>query len=143
MALWVIWLIISVVLGVAEAFTLTAALGLLGVAALLTAGTAAIGLPAAAQLLVFALGAGAGLVVLRPIAARFLRGAQQELFGVNALTGRTGFVVHEVSARSGTVRLSGEEWTARPLDPGLVIPAGAAVQVMQIDGVTAVVHPQE
>ena len=49
-------------LGVAEAFTLTAALGLLGGAALVTAGVAALGLPVPLQLLVFAVAATAGIV---------------------------------------------------------------------------------
>ena len=64
---WIIWIILAVVLGVAEIFTVTAALGLLGVAAFLTAATAAIGLPVPLQLLVFALSSTAGLIVIRPI----------------------------------------------------------------------------
>jgi membrane protein implicated in regulation of membrane protease activity len=143
MALWVAWLIIAVVLGVAEAFTLTAALGILGAAALLTAGVAGIGLSAAVQLLVFALAASAGVVLLRPVAARHLARPRLERFGVDALAGRTGYVVQEVTARSGLVHVAGEEWTARPLDAAAVIPAGAAVQVMQIDGATAIVFPEE
>ena len=42
---WLIWLIIAVVLLVVEMLTLTAAVGMLGVAALITAGFAALGLP--------------------------------------------------------------------------------------------------
>ena len=42
---WVVWLILAVTLGVAEIFTLTASLGLLSVAALLTTLVAALGLP--------------------------------------------------------------------------------------------------
>ena len=143
MALWVVWLLVVVVLGVAEAFTLTAALGLLGGAALLTAGVAAIGAPVLLQLLVFVLASAAGVVLLRPVARRHLMRPREQLFGVDALTGRTAYVVHEVTAQAGTVRIGGEEWTARPLVEGVVIPAGTAVQVMQIDGATAVVYPQE
>jgi membrane protein implicated in regulation of membrane protease activity len=142
-AVWVFWLIIAVVLGLAEAFTLTAALGLLGGAALITAASAAVGLPTPLQLLVFAIAAAAGIVVLRPIAARHMLRPRLERFGVDALPGRTAYVIDEVTGRAGTVRIGGEEWTARTLDEGLVIPAGAAVDVIQIDGVTAVVHPRE
>ena len=42
---WLIWLIIAVVLLVFEMLTITAAVGMLGVAALITAGFAALGLP--------------------------------------------------------------------------------------------------
>ncbi len=43
---WLIWLILAAALAVAEIFTLTAALGILAVAALVTSGVAAIGVPA-------------------------------------------------------------------------------------------------
>ncbi|MGH3808492.1 MAG: NfeD family protein [Pseudonocardiaceae bacterium] len=140
---WVIWLIIAVVLGIAEILTVTAALGLLSVAALIASVVAAIGLPAPLQLAVFAFAAAAGIVVLRPLATRHMLRPQLPRFGVDALVGRTAYVVHEVTGRDGTVRIGGEEWTARALDDRLVIPAGAAVDVIQIDGITAVVHPQE
>ncbi|HZA17720.1 MAG TPA: NfeD family protein [Pseudonocardiaceae bacterium] len=140
---WVIWLIITVLLGVAEVFTLTAALGLLGGAAVITSVFAAIGLPVPLQLLVFALASAAGIVLLRPIAARHVRQPRLHRFGVDALVGRTAYVVQEVTGRAGTVRIGGEEWTARALDESLVIPAGAAVDVIQIDGATAVVYPRE
>lgn len=143
MAAWVIWLIVAMVLGVAEAFTLTAALGLLGAAALITSGAAAIGLPVPLQLLVFAVAAAAGIVVVRPIAARHMYRPRLERFGVDALPGRTAYVVDEVTDRTGTVRIGGEEWTARALDQGMAIPTGAAVHVIQIDGATAVVYPRE
>jgi membrane protein implicated in regulation of membrane protease activity len=143
MAAWAVWLIIGVVLGVAEVFTLTAALGLLGAAALITSGVAALGLPVPLQLLVFAIAAAAGVVVLRPIAVRHMLQPRLERFGVDALPGRTAYVVDEVTDRTGTVRIGGEDWTARPLDRGVVIPVGAAVDVIQIDGATAVVYPRE
>jgi membrane protein implicated in regulation of membrane protease activity len=139
----VIWLLIAVVLGVAEAFTLTAALGLLGGAALVTAGVAAIGLPVSLQLLVFAIASAAGIAVLRPIAVRHMLRPRAERFGVDALAGRTAYVVDEVTGRAGMVRIGGEEWSARALDKGLVIPAGVAVDVIQIDGAIAVVYPRE
>ena len=76
MAAWVVWLILAVLLGVAEVFTLTAVLGLLGGAALITSGVAAVGLPPAVQLLVFAVASTAGLLLVRPIAQRYMRGAR-------------------------------------------------------------------
>ena len=140
---WVIWLIIAVLLGLTEIFTLTAALGLLGGAALITSAFAALGLPVPLQLLLFALASAAGIVLLRPIAARHVHQPRLQRFGVEALVGRTAYVVREVTGRDGTVRIGGEEWTARALDESLVIPAGAAVDVIQIDGATAVVYPRE
>ena len=140
---WVIWLIIAVLLGVTEIFTLTAALGLLGAAALITSGLAATGLPMPLQLLVFSIASAAGIVVMRPIAQRHMLRPRLERFGVDALVGKTAYVVQEVTGRDGTVRIGGEEWTARALDESQVIPAGTTVDVIQIDGATAVVYPRE
>ncbi|MDF5757767.1 NfeD family protein [Spongiactinospora sp. TRM90649] len=141
---WVIWLVLAVVLGVAEIFTLTAALGLLGGAALLTTVAAAIGLPVPLQLVVFTISSVAGLVVLRPIVARrHIRQPPLRRFGVEALVGKTAYAVTEVTGRAGRVRIGGEEWSARAYDETLVIPEGAAVDVMQIEGATALVYPRE
>ncbi|MBT2235331.1 NfeD family protein [Nonomuraea sp. NEAU-A123] len=140
---WIIWIILAVVLGVAEIFTVTAALGLLGAAALLTAATAAIGLPVPLQLLVFALSSTAGLIVIRPVAMRHLRQPQLQRFGVEALVGRQAYVVSEVTGREGRVRIGGEEWSARAYDETLVIPTGATVDVIEIEGATALVYPRE
>ncbi len=143
MAEWIIWLIFAVCLFVAEVFTFTAALGMLGGAALLTVGVAALGLPLPAQLLAFALASVAGVVFVRPIALRHLDRPQLERFGVDALIGRSAHVVREVTGMAGVVRINGEEWTARAYDDTLVIPVGASVAVMRINGTTAVVYPQE
>ena len=138
---WLVWSLLALVLGAVEVFTLTAALGVLGVAALLTAGVAGTGLPAAAQLAVFALTSVLGLVLLRPLARRHLRGPASARFGVDALVGEPGYVLREVTRHGGRVRIAGEEWTARPFDDALVIPEGATVEVLRISGSTAFVYP--
>ncbi|MGH8920974.1 MAG: NfeD family protein [Actinomycetes bacterium] len=143
MDVWVIWLVIAVMLGVVEIFTLTAALGLLGVAALITSGFAAMGLPTPLQLVVFAIASVAGIVVVRPLARRHVLQPQLYRFGIDALAGKTAYVIQEVTGRDGTVRIGGEEWTARALDQSLVIPTGTTVDVIQIDGTTAVVYPRD
>jgi membrane protein implicated in regulation of membrane protease activity len=143
MDLWAIWLIIAVALGVAEIFTLTAALGVLGAAAMIASVSAAIGLPAPLQLVVFAVASVAGLVVLRPIAQRHLSAARRGDFGLDALIGKPAYVLQEVTGRDGRVRIGGEEWSARAVDDSVVIPAGATADVLHIDGATAVVFPRE
>jgi membrane protein implicated in regulation of membrane protease activity len=143
MDVWVIWLIIAVVLAVAEIFTLTAALGLLGGAALIASVSATIGLPVPLQLVVFAVSSAAGLVVLRPIAQRHMLAPRRRDFGVDALLGKPAYVLQEVTGRNGRVRIGGEEWTARAIDDSVVIPIGATADVLQIDGATAIVYPRE
>ena len=143
MDLWTIWLIIAVALGVAEIFTLTAALGVLGAAALIASVAAATGLPAPFQFVVFAVAAVAGVVVLRPIAQRHMSAPRRSDFGLDALVGKPAYVLQEVTGRDGRVRIGGEEWTARTFDDSVVIPVGATANVLQIDGATAVVFLRE
>src|SRR5262245_7646216 len=137
---WLIWLIFAVVLGVAEVVTLTAALGVLGAAALVTTVFAAAGFPTLGQLAVFAVACAAGVVLVRPIALRHLHQPEQHRFGVDALIGRSAVVLREVTGQDGRVRIGGEEWSARGLDEAQVIPAGTIVDVMEISGNTAVVY---
>jgi membrane protein implicated in regulation of membrane protease activity len=141
----VIWIILAAILGVAEIFTLTAALGLLAVAALAAAAVAALGLGELAQFVTFAVVAVAGLVGIRPLVKRQLRPryGPQHRFGVAALVGRQARVVQEVTGQAGRVRIGGEEWSARAYDESLVIPAGVTVDVIEIEGATALVYPRE
>jgi membrane protein implicated in regulation of membrane protease activity len=141
----VVWVILAAILGVAEIFTLTAALGLLAVAALAAAGVAALGGGLFAQFVAFAAVAVAGLVLVRPLVQRQMRPrlGPQHRFGVAALVGRQARVVQEVTGHAGRVRIGGEEWSARAYDETLVIPAGATVDVIEIEGATALVYPRE
>jgi membrane protein implicated in regulation of membrane protease activity len=142
--MWVIWVIAAVGLIVLEIFTLTAAVGILGGAALITALSAALGLPVPLQLVVFSGAAVAGVGLLGPVARRHLAGPRSGTsFGMDALVGKPGYVIQEVTGRDGRVRIGGEEWTARAMDDSVVIPTGTTVDVLQIDGATAVVYPRE
>jgi membrane protein implicated in regulation of membrane protease activity len=141
----IVWVVLAAVLGVAEIVTLTAALGLLAVAALAAAGAAALGLGPFAQFAVFAAVSIALLIGVRPLVKRQLRPryGPQHRFGVAALVGRQARVVQEVTGHAGRVRIGGEEWSARAYDETLVIPAGTTVDVIEIEGATALVYPRE
>jgi membrane protein implicated in regulation of membrane protease activity len=141
----VVWIILAAVLGVAEMLTLTAALGLLALAALVAAAVAALGGDPVLQFGAFAVVAVAGLGLVRPLIHRQLqvRLGPQHKFGVAALVGRQARVVQEVTGHAGRVQIGGEEWSARAYDETLVIPTGATVDVIQIEGATALVYPRE
>jgi membrane protein implicated in regulation of membrane protease activity len=141
----VVWIILAAVLGVAELLTLTAALGLLALAALVAAAVAALGGDPVLQFGAFAAVAVAGLGLVRPLIRRQLqvRLGPQHKFGVAALVGRQARVVQEVTGHAGRVQIGGEEWSARAYDETLVIPTGATVDVIQIEGATALVYPRE
>lgn len=138
---WILWLILAVVLGTAEFFTLTLAFGLLAGAALVAALVAGFGGGLLAQLLAFTLSGAVGLLIIRPIARRQLNSPPRSREGSDALIGRTATVLKEVSGAQGLIKLAGDEWSARSFDQTQVIPAGAAVEVMEIDGARAVVYP--
>lgn len=140
---WLIWLIIALVLAIAEIFSLTAALGMLAVAGFVTAGAAAIGLPVPGQFVVFSVVSAAGVLLVRPWARRMMLQPRLERFGVDALIGASGYVLREVNGHDGLVRIRSEDWTARPYDESLVIPVGSTVDVLHIDGSIAVVYPRE
>ena len=143
MSAWIVWLVIAAALGIAEVTTLTLALGLLAIGALAGALIAALGLPLIVQLVVFGVTSAAGLAVIRPIAVRHIRQPPLLRSGTAALVGREALALTEVTRHSGRVRIGGEEWSARPYDPGVVIPEGTDVDVLAIEGVTALVHPRE
>ena len=141
--LWIAWLIAAVALGVAEAFTLTLAFGLLAAAALIAAIVAGVGGSLLLQVLAFAITAGVGLVIVRPIARRQMTHPSMVREGSYALVGKKAVVIEEVTGTQGLIKLSGEVWSARALDEDQVIPVGTAVDVMEIDGATAIVYPRE
>ncbi|TDD91340.1 NfeD family protein [Actinomadura rubrisoli] len=138
---WIAWLLLAALLGIAELLTLTLALGLLAVAALAAGLTGALGLPLGAQVAVFAAGSIAGLAVVRPIAHRHIKQPPALRTGTAALVGREAFTLTEVSRAGGRARIGGEEWTARPYDPDLVIPADTPADVLAIEGATALLYP--
>jgi membrane protein implicated in regulation of membrane protease activity len=138
MTAWVIWMIAAGVLAVGEIFTLSFFLGPIAVAAALAAVAALVGGGTAVQLIVFIVSSVASLVVLRPIARRHLRTPSQLRTGTAALVGRTAVVLERVDGRGGTIKLVGEIWSARSYDDQVIEP-GVDVQVLQIDGATALV----
>jgi len=143
MGIWVIWLIVAAVLGLVEIVTTTLAFGLIAVAALVGAGVGFAGGDLALQFGAFAVTAGVGLGIARPFAMRHIRQPPLLRTGTAALVGRSAYVLDEVTALGGRVRIGGEEWSARPYDETLTIPKGSTVDVFQIEGATALVYPRE
>ncbi|MEU6768054.1 NfeD family protein [Streptomyces sp. NPDC046853] len=140
---WFAWLLAAAALGAVEFFTLTLVFGLLAGAALVAAVVAGLGIGVFGQLLALAAAAAAGLVLARPVALRHMAQAPLTREGSDALVGKRAVVLQEVTAADGLIKLSGEPWSARALDESQVIPAGALVDVMDIEGATAVVYPRE
>ena len=141
---WIVWLIIAAVLGAVEIVTVTLAFGLVAVGALVGCrGGRRRGAAGRLQFGTFALASAVGLGVARPLAMRHVRQPPLLRSGTAALVGRSATVTEEVSADGGRVRIGADVWTARPYDETLVIPAGTRVDVLHIEGATALVYPRE
>jgi membrane protein implicated in regulation of membrane protease activity len=136
---WVAWVIAAGVLAVGEMLTTGFFLGPVAVAALLAALAAVIGLGTALQFAVFAVAVVASLAIIRPVARRHLVMPAHLRTGTAALVGSRAVVLQRVDAHGGQVKIGGEVWSARSFDEDTVLEAGAQVQVMQIEGATALV----
>jgi membrane protein implicated in regulation of membrane protease activity len=115
----------------------------LAVAAVVAAIVGGVGLGLPFQIAAFAVAAGAGLGVVRPLAVRHIRQPPLLRTGTSALVGRPATVIEEVTPLAGRVRIGGELWSARSYDEAQVIPVGSSVDVFAIEGATALVHPRE
>ncbi|MCW2569331.1 MAG: regulator of rane protease YbbK [Mycobacterium sp.] len=136
---WLVWLLVAVGLAVAELLSLDLVLIMLAAGAFAAAGTAALGGPLAVQGLVFAVVSALAMFLVRPVARAHLERGAPLATGIAALVGKDALVLEEVGTESGLVKIDGEEWTARPFQDGQVIEPGATVEVITIQGVTALV----
>ena len=138
---WVIWAIVAVGLAIGEIFTPGLFfLGPVAVAAVVAAIVAAVGAGAAIQLIVFIAGALASLALLRPIARAHLRMPAAIRTGTAALEGASAVVLQRVDRDGGRIRIGGEEWSARAFMPDQVMDPGTRVEVVKIEGATALVY---
>jgi membrane protein implicated in regulation of membrane protease activity len=138
---WETWTALAILLGLAELLSLDLVLLMLAVGAGVGVLTALIGLPVAAQILAAVGAAAAMLLFVRPSIVKRLHSGPELRLGHDALVGRQGVVVSEVTADAGQIKIGGELWTARPYDETVTIHEGARVDVFQIKGATAYVHP--
>lgn len=129
------WFIAGFILIIAEIFTLTFILLWLGIGAIIS-GIVAILVPSlAVQLLVFSLASLLLLIFTRPLTRRWRKGTPNVKSGVYALIGKEGITVEEIQdGGSGTVKVGGEIWRATSEEK--LIPKGAAIEVVDVEGVT-------
>jgi membrane protein implicated in regulation of membrane protease activity len=135
---WAWWVLIAVALAAGEVFTLGFFLGAVALAAVVAA-VVSLALPVWIQVLVFIVGSLASLGFLRPLARAHMTTPAALRTGTAALVGRRAIVLERVDADSGTVKIGGEVWTARAYMEDAVYEPGARVDVLKIEGATALV----
>ena len=137
-----LWFLLAAALVVGEIFTPTFFLGALAVAALGAAAAGFLGASLLVQVLTFAVAAGIGTALARPLAERYLHSGVRSLpTNVAALIGAEARVTESIDRdRMGRVKVRGDDWRAVSED-GSAIEAGARVIVTEVDGTTLHVVP--
>lgn len=141
-----LWILLGVVLVVAEIFTTTLFVLPLAVGAFAAAGAAALGAPVVAQALVFAVVSAVSLIAVRPLIRRRRQAALDSAvtpFGVQAIEGSDALVLERVDSAGGLVKIDGELWRARAFDATQAFEPGERVRVIEIKGATAMVWRDE
>ncbi|SNY25556.1 NfeD family protein [Paractinoplanes atraurantiacus] len=135
----VLWVILAVVLAVAEIFTTTLFLLMFSIGAGAAAGAAALGAPMPVQAGVFVGVSALTLVAGRPaLRRRFGKDDPADLV-LPPMLGASALVVEQVGAGAGMVKVDGELWQARSLEGSGGYLPGERVRIVEVDGGVAVV----
>lgn len=137
-----IWLIAGIILVSLELAVGELTLLMLGIAALGTAGIALFDVPLWAEIISFAVLSFTSLFFLKPVIRRRLHKGPVLDTSIQSLIGSTAEVLETVGRTTGQVRLDGSIWSARSFDPNAQFEIGDLVQVMTIDGTTAIVQKE-
>ncbi|MGA9747055.1 MAG: NfeD family protein [Nocardioides sp.] len=139
--MWETWTAVTILLGVAELVSLDLVLLMLAMGAGVGILTALLGLPIAVQVLAAIATSAAMLALVRPSIVKRLHSGPELRLGHEALVGRQGVAVSAITVDGGRIKIGGELWSALPYDETMTIDEGARVDVFQIKGATAYVHP--
>ncbi|MFF9606932.1 NfeD family protein [Streptomyces sp. NPDC014684] len=136
---WVWWLVGAAALGIPLVVTAMPEFGMFAVGAVAAAVVAGLGFGVVIQVLAFVVVSVALIAMVRPIAARHGRQRPELATGVDALKGKQAVVMERVDGSGGRIKLAGEIWSARSLDTGRAYDVGQEVDVVDIEGATAIV----
>lgn len=140
---WLWWTAAALILGLIEIASLDLVFTMLAAAALVAAGAAFFGAAFPLQVITFVITAVLLLAMLRPLLLRRLNlTGPAPTTNADANVGQRAEVLVAVTDRAGTVKLRGEEWTARSADPSQQWEPGQMVDVIRIEGATAVVSAE-
>jgi len=142
---WIFWLVLGIVLILAETFTLGFVLLWFGVGALAAAVAGLFGLGFLGQFLIFAAISIALTAMSRTIFAKYLGHSDEEAVktGIDALPGQVGTVSVGSSGamNEAAVKVYGSTWTAYPEDEDTKLVEGEKVEVVSIRGSSIFVRP--
>ncbi|MDQ6743330.1 MAG: NfeD family protein [Candidatus Dormibacteraeota bacterium] len=139
----VFWIAVALTFAIVEVGTVALFAAFLSLGAVAAAVAAFTGADPVAQAIVFAAASLAGIVLVRQPLLGYLRArhSPEMLSGAASMIGQTAVVVGAIKGphERGHVRIAGEDWPALTRD-GSPVPAGKAVQVVDIRAATLVVE---
>jgi len=135
---WIFWLVLGVVLIIAEVFTLGFVLFWFGIGAVAAALVGLMGGGFLLQFLAFAIVSIALTAMSRTIFAKYLSHREGDMFktGVDSLPGKLGTVTagSKGALKEGAVKVYGSTWTAFPIDGETDLTEGEKVEVVSVQG---------
>ena len=137
-----VFLGLAILLGIAEMASLDLILAMLALGAVVGMITALLGAGFAVSAIAAAVASVACLALVRPVLVKRLHSGPELSLGHGKLVGQQGLVTQRITRMEpGRVKVGGEIWSASPYDETLAIEPGATVEVLEIRGATAYVHP--
>ncbi len=140
---WLIWIIVAIVMFIAEIFTPGFLLACLGLGCLASGIFALIGAGLSVQVIVFIITTLVVFFGIRPfILKRFYKAAKGVKTNVDALVGKQGMVTEAIDPLkgSGRVVVAGESWRGITEDNNQ-IPVDTAISVVRVEGTKLFVKP--
>ena len=137
------WLVLTVMLLLAEAATVTLISLWFAAGSLAAMAMALVGGGIWLQVLVFLVVSAVALTALRPLTRKYLT-PKLTATNIDSVIGSVGIVTADIDniSATGQIKLSGMEWTARSTS-GEPIQAGTKVKVDKVEGVKVFVSPAE
>jgi membrane protein implicated in regulation of membrane protease activity len=137
-----VWLGVAILLGVAELASMDLVLLMLAVGALVGMLVSLGGAGFAISAIAAAVASVACLALVRPQLVKRMHAGPELSLGHGKLVGQQGICTERITGlEAGRIKLAGEIWSAKPYDDTLVIDPGSTVEVLEIRGATAYVHP--
>lgn len=135
---WILWIVLGVVLVIAEIFTLGFVLFWFGVGALAAALIGWLGFGFGLQFLIFAIVSIVLTAMSRTIFARYFAHDEENGLktGIDSLPGKIGTVTiaSKGALQEGAVKVFGSVWTAFPIDDSAPLVEGEKVEVVRVQG---------
>jgi len=142
---WIFWLVLGILLVVAETFTLGFVLLWFGLGALAASAAGLFGIGFLGQFLIFATVSVALTALSRTIFAKYFGQNDEDAvkMGVDALPGQIGMVSlgSSGSMNEAAVKVYGSTWTAYPIDEDTKLVEGEKVEVVSVRGSSIYVRP--